>query len=123
MNNDDEKIDEKLDEKLFDLQRRLESNFNFELTSTVNQIDSDSEFLKELQKKLAARIQFFINSNMDKLLHALYRIDIKEKDVDAAFDLGEVNKVSMKLAELIIVRQLQKLDYARKFYQIFNEKY
>jgi hypothetical protein len=108
-------------EKLFELQKRLESNFNFDLANAAQELDSDSAFFKFLQQKLAARIQFFINTNMDKLLQALYRIDISESETDKAFHLGEVHKVSMKLAELIIVRQLQKLDYSKKFNNSLNE--
>lgn len=108
-------------EKLFQLQKRLESNFNFELAHSANEMDSESAFFKFLQKKLAARIQFFINTNMDKLLQALYRIDISDLETDKAFHLGKVEQVSMKLAELIIIRQLQKLEYSKNFNQVLKE--
>lgn len=108
-------------EKLFELQKRLESNFNFDLANAAQEMDSESAYFKFLQQKLAARIKFFINTNMDKLLQALYRIDISEEDSEAAFNLGEIQQVSLKLAELIIVRQLQKLDYSKKYNQVLNE--
>ena len=58
-----------------------------------------------------------INVDMDKLLQALYRIDVNDRETDRAFALGEINEVSLKLADLIIRRQLQKLDYSREFYR------
>ncbi len=89
---------------------------NFNLTNLSSEIDSESEYLKYVQSKLAERIKFMIRSNMDRLLHILYRIDVPQKDTDKAFELGELNQVSMELARLIINRQLQKVDYAKKFY-------
>lgn len=98
-----------------ELVRILASNFNFDLSKLSMDVDSESAFLKELQMKLAERIKFFIRTDLDKLLQALYRIDINDKESDKAFNLGEINEVSSKLAELIIVRQLQKIEYSNNF--------
>lgn len=104
-------------EKKQQLKQHLENNFNFslDLSSLGSELDTDSAYFNYLKQKLAHRIMFFINTDMEKLLQALYRIDISEKLTDEAFSLGEIHKVSNKLAELIIIRQLQKLDYSRKF--------
>lgn len=87
----------------------------FALTSKNDEIDSESAYLKYLQAKLAAKIEFLINSNLEKLFQILYLIDVPQKYSDEAFELGEVKKISMKLSELIIQRQLDKINYARKF--------
>jgi ribosomal protein L29 len=104
-------------EKQQQLVQNLQNTFNFDIQLESGQVDTESAYFKYIQKKLAERIKFFINTDMDKLLQALYRIDVNDAMTDQAFNLGEVNKVAMKLAELIIVRQLQKLDYSRKFHQ------
>lgn len=93
----------------------LETNFNFDIKLAENELDTESSFLNHLKLKLAERIKFFIRTDIDKLMQALYRIDVDDKLSDQAFNLGEINQISDKLAELIIVRQLQKIDYARKF--------
>lgn len=54
---------------------------------------------------------------MDKLLQALYRIDVNDRETDRAFALGEIKAISAKIAELVIRRQLQKLDYSREFHK------
>lgn len=87
----------------------------FGLVCSENELDSESAYLEHLKMKLAERIKFFIRTDLDKLLQALYRIDIDDSLSSQAFDLGEINKISHKLAELIIVRQLKKIDYARDF--------
>lgn len=90
---------------------------NFEIESIENLPDSESEYLKELAKKLAVRIKFYINTDLDYLLQALYRIDVPQQHSDEAFALGEIDKVSRSLAEKIIQRQLKKLAYSRDFYR------
>lgn len=90
---------------------------NFGLTLSENQLDSESEYFKYIQKKLAHRIEHFISTDLDKLLQALYRIDVDQRLTDQAFELGELQKISLKIAELIINRQLQKIQYAKKFYK------
>jgi hypothetical protein len=54
---------------------------------------------------------------MDRLLQALYRIDVNDRETDRAFALGEIRQVCDRLAELVIQRQLQKLEYSREFYK------
>ena len=88
---------------------------NFDLIISGNELDTESEYLKYIQRKLAARIEVLINSNVERLFQILYRIDVSQVDTDQAFDLGEIKKVSMKLAELIIIRQLKKIEYSRNF--------
>ncbi|MFT6630108.1 MAG: hypothetical protein ACJAS4_000042 [Bacteriovoracaceae bacterium] len=90
---------------------------NFGLTIKESELDSESQYLKRLQLILSERLEFLIRTDLDRLLQILYRIDVPQKDSDDAFDLGEVKKISFQLAEKIINRQLQKIDYAKKFYK------
>ena len=96
-----------------ELLRIIETNFSVGVNSS--ELDTESPFLNHLQLKLAERIKFFIRTDMDKLLQALYRIDVDDALSSKAFDQGEIGLVSTELAHLIITRQLQKLEYARKF--------
>jgi hypothetical protein len=88
---------------------------NFNLSDFNGELDSESEYLKELQKALSERIIFFIRTDLDRLLQILYRIDVPQQYSDKAFNLGEIGQVGMELAKLIINRQLQKIDYAKKY--------
>ena len=95
---------------------------NFGLTVKINELDNESAFLKRIQEALAIRIELMINTNMDRLMQNLYQIDVPDHETSAAFDLGEIKKVSMKIAEIVIRRQLQKIDYSRKFYNQESNK-
>ena len=98
-----------------DLEQVLVRNFGLKTNEFLP--DDESLFLNELQKVLAVKIETLINRDLDKLLQILYRIDVSQNDTDQAFNLGEVKKISHCLAERIIVRQLQKIEYSRKFYK------
>ena len=97
-----------------ELAQILESDFGVAIGNSTP--DSESEYFKRLQIALAERIEFLINSNVEKLFQILYKIDVPQKYTDEAFDLGEIKKISLKIAEHVIARQLQKIDYSKKFY-------
>lgn len=88
----------------------LDRNFQTNLTKTY-EIDTESAFYRAVIEKLAIRLRQYIERDVDKLFQVLYQIDVKDYLVDQAFDLGEVQKVSERLAELILEREIQKLKY------------
>lgn len=100
----------KQNNKANELKSNIENLFNVTLSSEFN-LDNESQFYNDLQDKLAIRIEFYINHKMDLLMHNFYKIDLDQRLVDEAFDLGEVKKIAKKLAELTIKRQLKKLEY------------
>ena len=96
-----------------ELAQILQNNFGIICSDT--HLDSESAFLNHLKLKLSERIKFFIRTDIDKLMQALYRIDVDDSASNHAFDLGEINKISDCLADLIIKRQLKKIEYAKDF--------
>ena len=87
----------------------------FSLQSSDTLPDTDSLYFKEMQKRLAVRIEFYINFKMEELLQILYKIDIPQSQTDKAFQLGDIKEISLKISELIISRQLKKIEYSRNF--------
>jgi len=98
-----------------DLGSFLENNFSLKVND--QELDSESAYLKYLHIALSERIVTFLRGDMDKLLQALYRIDVNDSATDEAFNLGEIHAIAARLSELIIKRQLQKLNYSQSFYQ------
>ena len=70
---------------------------NFGLTHVNDKSIEDP--LTKLKALLSDRIKYFIRHDLDKLMQALYRIDVKDSDSDKAFDLGEIDKISQALSE------------------------
>lgn len=67
----------------------------------------------ELVKELARAIEYLIEKDFEKLMHILYRIDVSETKVKAAFGLEQ--DVAQQIALLIIEREEQKVITREKY--------
>ncbi|MCB0496998.1 MAG: hypothetical protein KDC79_12740 [Cyclobacteriaceae bacterium] len=67
------------------------------------------EFVKELSKA----IQYLIDTDFERLMQILYRIDVDENKVKLAFGLE--NNVADELALLVIEREKQKVLTRAKY--------
>lgn len=71
--------------------------------------------LGELKKFLTEKISELMDSDYDKLLNALYRIDINEKKLHDLFSGKNREFIPAALADLILERQLQKVIWRKKY--------
>ena len=71
---------------------------------------------KALKERLASRLIEFLDYDMEGLINLVYRLDIREKDFDAAMRGPSTRIIAEQLAELIIRRELEKA-YTRKLYR------
>lgn len=69
---------------------------------------------EEMREKLAAHINHLINTNFEKLVFYLYRIDVDENKMRKLLDNNKNQDSALLLADLIIERQLQKIESRRK---------
>ena len=71
---------------------------------------------QDLESKLAIYINELIDKDFNKLVNLLYRIDISEQKLKIALQNQDKTISSGKtIAKLIIERQLQKLEFRKKF--------
>lgn len=70
----------------------------------------DATSLEELRKKLSAYINQLINTDFEKLISLLYRIDVNETKLRCLLDASEGRNAAQLIADLIIERQLQKIE-------------
>lgn len=68
-----------------------------------------------LLKKLTVEIQFLIDFDLNKLWSILYRIDVAEKKVKEVIATTPFTEHARLIAELIIARQLQKIESRKKY--------
>ena len=91
---------------------------NTDLVSNINQSLEislpDSISLEELKQKLAVHINHLINHDFEKLVYYLYRIDVNEKKMRALLEKEEGENAARLIADLIIERQLQKIESRKK---------
>ena len=64
--------------------------------------------MARIRAELVERIIRLLNTNPEKLMSILYRIDVSEENVNEIFTKAMPPDVPEELAELIIQRQLQK---------------
>jgi hypothetical protein len=89
-----------------------------ELVSSINQsldIFLPDVFSKdELKIKLTAHINHLINHDFEKLIYYLYRIDVDEHKMRRLLNQREGENAAGLIADLIIERQIQKMESRRK---------
>jgi hypothetical protein len=70
---------------------------------------------EELREQLAAHINYLINQDFEKLVFYLYRIDVDETKMRRLLEQREGKNAAGLIADLIIERQLQKMESRKKF--------
>lgn len=73
-----------------------------------------SASLKELKQKLSIYINDLINHDFQKLVSLLYRIDVNENKMRNLLEQKEGENAGGLIADLIIERQLQKIESRKK---------
>lgn len=97
-----------------DLQRELLSSFEID-ESLIPILKTDEEKYKAFRKILMQRIEELAEKDMEKLLWILYRIDVSEKKLHQVMQQTAPADFSGTLADLIIERQIQKINTRRQF--------
>jgi hypothetical protein len=90
-----------------DLITNINQSLAIELPVSVSQ--------QELREQLAAHINHLINTDFEKLVFYLYRIDVDETKMRRLLEQREGENAARLIADLIIERQLQKMESRKKF--------
>ncbi|MEO9022279.1 MAG: hypothetical protein ABI237_11270 [Ginsengibacter sp.] len=77
--------------------------------------------VKEVRAQLIALINELINKDFHALVQLLYRIDVDERKIKHCLDQQREEDSSPVIADLIIERQLQKIE-SRKFFSRGRDK-
>ncbi|MEO8232637.1 MAG: hypothetical protein ABI638_10155 [Ignavibacteriota bacterium] len=76
---------------------------------------NDFERLEEFRKYLTEKMKDLLDKNYNLLINTLYRIDISENKLAALFSNKNKESIPEKLADLIIERQIQKIEFRRRY--------
>jgi len=93
----------------------LNTNLIPEINSSLDLQLATSLSYEELLKKLSTEINHLINNDFEKLVFYLYRIDVNETKMRLLLDQREGKDAAELIANLIIERQLQKIESRRNF--------
>jgi hypothetical protein len=68
-----------------------------------------SNNLEELKSKLEKIIAYLLDNEFERLLNAMYRLDINEDKFKEALAFNGSQDISSRITELIIEREIQKV--------------
>lgn len=77
--------------------------------------NNDFERLEEFKKYLIEKLNDMLNNNFNLLVNTLYRIDISEQKLAELFGGRNRENIPERLADLIIERQIQKIQFRKKY--------
>ena len=104
--------DEKI--KVSEVSQVISKDFQIaESASLIPEIDAAT--LEEFKIYLTEKLSELMDNKYDTLINILYRIDVSEEKLGELFSGGDRNYIPQKLAELIIDRQLQKVQFRKKY--------
>lgn len=83
--------------------------------SDANTALEGHDLKEQIIQKIAEYLETLLPTKSHKLFQILYRIDISEAQTQEAFDLGKVKLTARRLAEMIIDRQLKKLESQQSY--------
>ncbi len=84
-------------------------NKDFALSLPVREVND----LDDMERKLAALVQYLLDHDFERLLNGLYRIDVSEEKVKAVMAAGD--EVALNIARLIVEREMAKVQTRAKY--------
>ena len=82
----------------------------------LSEANQESSFdYEELLDWLSDKVSDLLLTDFERLVNIMYRLDIHEQAFHAAMALEDHKKISAKLSELIIHRELEKAKFRRQY--------
>jgi hypothetical protein len=94
-----------IDTKINKLSELIVQDFKLDQDESLINI----KHLEDLKDKLEKIVAYLLDNDFERLLNAMYRLDIDEKKFRLAVSGSGVNTVSREIVELIIAREIQKM--------------
>lgn len=90
------------------------------LPDTIQSIQKYAEIehadsYEKLREALTSIVTYLLLHDMEKLLNILYRIDVNEPKVKAAFAQNDPKLIAPEIARLILEREIQKAESRKKY--------
>lgn len=81
----------------------------------IPEIDPANYTRLQLREELIKAINQLLDTDFNKLLNILYRIDVSEEHIKMSLSLPQNSDISPAIADLIIARALEKIETRRKY--------
>ena len=104
-------MSDKIDGQADNISKLIVQDFNLDEEDNLVHISD----LEELKEKLEKIVAYLLDNDFERLLNAMYRLDINEEKFKLAISGSDVNTVSREIVELIISREIQKMKTRIKY--------
>lgn len=78
------------------------------------EINEDST-LRGLEEILAKRLAELLDHDFERLVQAMYRLDVDESKFELAISRSSVKERATALAQLVLQREIQRLEFRKKY--------
>ena len=102
------------------MQQKSQLSLPEKILAVSDLIDQKND--EKLRQKLIFLINELIKKDFDALVQLLYRIDVYEKKIRIHLDKNTQEDSAAILADLIIEKQLEKMESRKKFSENKNEE-
>ena len=92
-------------EQAIELSKSIIRDFHFDPDNELVSI----RHMEDLKRKLEKIVAYLLDNDFERLLNAMYRLDINEEKFRLAVSGSGANSVSREIVELIIAREIQKM--------------
>jgi len=86
----------------------LEKDFSL-VKNELPVVSSYNEDLEKIREHLRERVAELMENDFDLFVNTLYRIDVPEPKIRAAFNDKDKSTLNQKIADLILERELQRV--------------
>jgi hypothetical protein len=89
----------------------IESDLKVELNFSLEEQKGADWLLGELQRVIG----YLLDHDFQRLLNALYRIDVSEQKIKKILATADPDQLSIAIAHEVLIREKQKLFYRQKY--------
>ncbi|MFA0962972.1 hypothetical protein AB9P05_14300 [Roseivirga sp. BDSF3-8] len=69
----------------------------------------------ELRSRLSAIIGWYLDNDLEKLMHIMYRVDVEERVFSGILTSSPPGKIAAELADVVLEREWQKAETRLKY--------
>ena len=81
------------------------------------EFEADENAFDRLERFLTDQVNYLLDNDFNRLLNALYRIDISERQVNELLEKSETKALANNIAKAIIEREKQKVITREQYRQ------
>ena len=93
----------------------MENEYLAYLSNTWALSENDALTEEVIKNKLYQQLKYLLENDMQRLVQAMYRLDVKEEKFRDAFDAKSIEEIAQQLVEIVWERELWRWELRKKY--------